>query len=707
MNELVALVRAYVARTDGAGRAGSGGSKELVAAGNLNLSFSRSSFLVPMCALCGRDPACTFLSAADRTSGAGSEPPPGGRAAPIKISELCYQCFRVAFKAIVRPLLADELHRCRLATLLSEMATATADADAAAEAAARRLQPLSDGARWACHRCTYAGNTASMSSCEVCGGPSPDMTKCTECGKHLTAALVGRPCEAATAKQRALAGAVSTRPPSSRPPPKQDLIACILGSPPGASRPSSIQQPPPPTQRGPLPTPVHCLWACERCTLVNTVDLDMCTACHSARGWECPRCTAINTSIRAPNGERSCTVCGHTSVELSAGASAQVGLDPRDVLRERQQQADTVKGRKRLEERLAKLGLVRSVQAGDGNCQFRALAHQLFGNPALHMYVRNTVATHMLRRARSQLQVLFESSDEFEKYVAGMAQSGTWGDELTLRAAADALGCHIHVISTAQQNWHLHFAPTNAEKDEMAASSSLSTTARGLMSNPSIAMGPAPALDASIMHPVRVAVAALQKELTNADDSRTGERHRRAAGNSNTSDTVGSPLLETTRNMSVDWPLDAEDGFPHVFLAYESPVHYDDVAVVGRDGKPRALGRHTVDMCRTMAAVVEAIVKEERDWIDAGAGDNGGLAARVARAASIGPEDTQMAARAASDWVDVDSDNGDHCDRQTSTSTAAASGPPSRQHTGAPESEGQVTPSRSGNQGMKLHVRLH
>jgi hypothetical protein len=703
MNELVSLVRAYVARTDGGsssskgrggnlgGSAGGGGGGNLVAAGNLNLSFSRSSFMVPMCALCGNDPVCPFLDAADRTSGAGSAPSPDrrhGSGALVRISELCYQCFRTAYKAIVRPLLADELHRCRLATLLEEMATATADSDAAAEAAARRLQPLSEGARWACHRCTFAGNPASRNSCEVCGGPSPSESQCTECKQNMTAALIGRPCKAALARRvsQQAAGSRGLRAPSTRPPPKDDVIALLLGEPTPRRR-----SPPPGTAA--LPAPVHCMWACERCTLINTVDLDVCVACDAPRGWECPRCTAVNTSLRAPNGERGCSICGHISIEGLSAASDRHGIDPRDVIRERKQQQDSVAGNKRLDERLRTLGLVRSIQAGDGNCQFRALAHQLFGNPSLHMYVRNCIATHMLRRARSELEVLFADKSEFESYVASMSQSGTWGDELSLRCAADALGCHVHVISTAQQNWHLHFAPRARHHHDLDGSSTallLSNT------NASMTMGPAPALDATIMHPVRVAVAALQKELLAPGESRTEELQRQRS--QETATAAASPLLETTRNMSAEWPLDAEDGFPHVFLAYESPVHYDDVAVVGADGKPRALGRHTVDMCRTIAAVVDAIVREEKDWVDAGSSGGGGLAARLAACESITPQDALMATtRATSDWVDVEHDDGpsradgadvsEHDIAQAIsavTRSSDTSAPASRQHTEQP-----------------------
>ena len=43
--------------------------------------------------------------------------------------------------------------------------------------------------------------------------------------------------------------------------------------------------------------------------------------------------------------------------------------------------------------------------------------------------------------------------------MAGMQTDRTWGDELTLRAAADAFGCVVHVITSTTENWHLVYQP--------------------------------------------------------------------------------------------------------------------------------------------------------------------------------------------------------------------------------------------------------
>ena len=55
--------------------------------------------------------------------------------------------------------------------------------------------------------------------------------------------------------------------------------------------------------------------------------------------------------------------------------------------------------RDKLVERLRDFGLQEFEVAGDGNCQYRALAHQLFDNVELHADVRRTVCRQLAAEA--------------------------------------------------------------------------------------------------------------------------------------------------------------------------------------------------------------------------------------------------------------------------------------------------------------------
>jgi hypothetical protein len=126
-----------------------------------------------------------------------------------------------------------------------------------------------------------------------------------------------------------------------------------------------------------------------------------------------------------------------------------------------------------LDMRLAALGLRRWRVAGDGNCQYRALARFVAGTSEAHGAVRAAVAAHLRASLFSSASSapsaiadtfapLFESAAAFGRYVDDVARPGTWGDELTLAAAAEALGAEIHVLQSTPQNWHLVYTPSAA-----------------------------------------------------------------------------------------------------------------------------------------------------------------------------------------------------------------------------------------------------
>merc|ERR1712176_459290 len=99
-----------------------------------------------------------------------------------------------------------------------------------------------------------------------------------------------------------------------------------------------------------------------------------------------------------------------------------------------------------LEDRLKSFGTQTMVMEGDGNCQFRSLAFNLFGSQRHHAVTRQCVVEHMKRNA-DFFRVFFEDETEFQEYLTSLGQSRYWGDELTLRAAVEAYGCVAHVIT--------------------------------------------------------------------------------------------------------------------------------------------------------------------------------------------------------------------------------------------------------------------
>ena len=94
----------------------------------------------------------------------------------------------------------------------------------------------------------------------------------------------------------------------------------------------------------------------------------------------------------------------------------------------------------------------------DGNCQFRALSWQLYGNQNQHGRVREEVVKWIQEHA-ANFKFFFENEREFENYLFQMRLNRTWGDELTVRAACDRYRKRIHIITTEKQNWYLQYLP--------------------------------------------------------------------------------------------------------------------------------------------------------------------------------------------------------------------------------------------------------
>lgn len=101
--------------------------------------------------------------------------------------------------------------------------------------------------------------------------------------------------------------------------------------------------------------------------------------------------------------------------------------------------------RQRLQERLKLYGLVEKEMKKDGNCQFRSLSDQLYRTPSHHKLVREQIVKH-LKRNSEQFRGFI--SDDFDSYCKQMSKKGTWGDHVTLKAAADCFGIHMWLLTS-------------------------------------------------------------------------------------------------------------------------------------------------------------------------------------------------------------------------------------------------------------------
>jgi hypothetical protein len=112
-----------------------------------------------------------------------------------------------------------------------------------------------------------------------------------------------------------------------------------------------------------------------------------------------------------------------------------------------------MEGKELLRQRCFFLGLRELEMEDDGNCQFRAVAQELFGAQEHHDFVRKKVVEHL--RARSADYNAHFAEGELETYLSTMSKLRTWGDEISLRAVADAFKVNVHLVTSTEHNWYL------------------------------------------------------------------------------------------------------------------------------------------------------------------------------------------------------------------------------------------------------------
>ena len=99
-----------------------------------------------------------------------------------------------------------------------------------------------------------------------------------------------------------------------------------------------------------------------------------------------------------------------------------------------------------LEQRLRHFQLRPFDVGGDGDCFFRAVSHQLYGDPEHHLQVRAAGIAYM----RDNPERFIESNTGMSllEYLNNMSMQGTWGDAIIIQAVADQLKLKIVIAET-------------------------------------------------------------------------------------------------------------------------------------------------------------------------------------------------------------------------------------------------------------------
>lgn len=101
---------------------------------------------------------------------------------------------------------------------------------------------------------------------------------------------------------------------------------------------------------------------------------------------------------------------------------------------------------------IERLGLIIKDVEGDGNCLFRALSDQMFGDESHHSELRQKVCDYIQENSE-HFQNFFSSDDEtLDKHLERMRNIGTFGDNFELVAFANMNSLDIHIYQDGSVN---------------------------------------------------------------------------------------------------------------------------------------------------------------------------------------------------------------------------------------------------------------
>ena len=99
-----------------------------------------------------------------------------------------------------------------------------------------------------------------------------------------------------------------------------------------------------------------------------------------------------------------------------------------------------------MQSRLGALCLQSIDVGGAGDCFFRSVSHQLYGNSNDHMQIRFAGVQYM--RDHPERFVESNTDNSWLRYLNDMCLQGTWSDALIVQAVADALNVVIHIVES-------------------------------------------------------------------------------------------------------------------------------------------------------------------------------------------------------------------------------------------------------------------
>ena len=102
-----------------------------------------------------------------------------------------------------------------------------------------------------------------------------------------------------------------------------------------------------------------------------------------------------------------------------------------------------------LETRLSQLGRTALDVGGGGDCFFRAVSHQIYGDPNNHFYVRSVGIQYLVLHPEHFVESNTDRS--WQGYLQRMSCQGTWADAIIIQAVANCLNFIVSLSNISAQ----------------------------------------------------------------------------------------------------------------------------------------------------------------------------------------------------------------------------------------------------------------
>ncbi|KAG2378493.1 hypothetical protein C9374_008132 [Naegleria lovaniensis] len=106
-----------------------------------------------------------------------------------------------------------------------------------------------------------------------------------------------------------------------------------------------------------------------------------------------------------------------------------------------------------MNQQLEPYGLYLKKVTGDGNCQFRSVSDQLYGDQNQYQKIRIGCVEYMMNNP--DMFAPFVCDESFEDYCKNMKKDTEWGDNLTLQAISVAFNVNIRVHQLAKPSFDI------------------------------------------------------------------------------------------------------------------------------------------------------------------------------------------------------------------------------------------------------------